>query len=121
MLLQCMLTSAHAGLHCTCTSHTVALTWCPTEVLPNYLCACSMQVRRDHGDVPVLKALTTALGANMWFNCILVLTHGAAAPPDNNSGQMTYEVYANQRTHGLQQAIRHAASPSLRRSPLVAW
>ena len=70
------------------------------------LVLCSMQVRRDHGDVPVLKALTAALGANMWFNCILVLTHGAAAPPDNNGGPMTYEVYANQRTHGLQQAIR---------------
>ena len=54
----------------------------------------------------MLKALTGALGANMWFNCILVLTHGAAAPPDNNAGPMTYDIYANQRTHGLQQAIR---------------
>ena len=71
-----------------------------------------MQVRRDHGDVPVLKALTAALGANMWFNCILVLTHGAAAPPDNNGGPMTYEVYANQRTHGLQPALRCGSSPS---------
>ena len=70
-------------------------------------------MRRDHGDVPVLKALTGALGAAMWFNCILVLTHGAAAPPDNNAGQMTYEVYANQRTHGLQQAIRRGIPPSL--------
>jgi hypothetical protein len=76
-------------------------------------------VRREHGDVPVLRALTAALGANMWFNCILVLTHGAAAPPDNNAGPMTYDVYANQRTHGLQQAIRFAAGDQRLLNPVA--
>ncbi len=62
----------------------------------------------------MLRALTNSLGAAMWFNCILVLTHAAAAPPDNNNGPMTYDVYANQRCHTLQQAIRFvSSSPSL--------
>jgi hypothetical protein len=65
-------------------------------------------VRRDQSDIPVLRALTNSLGAAMWFNCILVLTHANAAPPDNNNGPMTYDVYANQRCHTLQQSIRCA-------------
>jgi hypothetical protein len=63
-------------------------------------------VRRDQSDVPVLRAITAALGSSIWFNCMLVLTHAAAAPPDGANGPLTYEVYTNQRTHALQQAIR---------------
>ncbi|CAL8463774.1 g3308 [Coccomyxa elongata] len=77
------------------------------------------QVRRDQSDIPVLRALTNSLGAAMWFNCILVLTHAAAAPPDNNNGPMTYDVYANQRCHTLQQAIRFAAGDQRLMNPLA--
>lgn len=69
------------------------------------------QVRRDQGDIPVLRAITNSVGAAMWFNCILVLTHAAAAPPDSSNGPIQYETYVNQRTHALQQTIRFG-SPS---------
>lgn len=78
-----------------------------------------VQVRRDQSDIPVLRALTNSLGAAMWFNCILVLTHAAAAPPDNNNGPMTYDVYANQRCHTLQQAIRFVPCSSLTLNPAL--
>ncbi|CAL5224470.1 g7162 [Coccomyxa viridis] len=66
-------------------------------------------VRRDQGDIPVLRAITNSVGAAMWFNCILVLTHANEAPPDSSNGPLQYETYANQRTHALQQTIRYAA------------
>ncbi|KAK9917294.1 hypothetical protein WJX75_002892 [Coccomyxa subellipsoidea] len=77
------------------------------------------KVRRDQSDIPVLRALTNSLGAAMWFNCILVLTHANAAPPDNNNGPMTYDVYANQRCHTLQQSIRFAAGDQRLMNPLA--
>ena len=42
----------------------------------------------------------------MWFNCILVLTHASAAPPDGSNGPLQYDTYVSQRTHALQQTIR---------------
>ena len=69
------------------------------------------QVRRDFGDLPLLKSITGALGPAMWFNAIVVLTHAASAPPDNASGPMSYEMYASNRTHLLQQSIRRAHTP----------
>lgn len=77
------------------------------------ICCPFVQVRRDQSDVPVLRSLTAALGSAMWFNCILVLTHAAAAPPDGSNGvPLSYDVYTNQRTHVLQQAIRCADMPA---------
>lgn len=64
------------------------------------------QVRRNQGDIPVLRAITNSVGAAMWFNCILVLTHANEAPPDGSNGPIQYETYMNQRTHALQQTIR---------------
>ncbi len=74
---------------------------------------CCAQVRRDFGDLPLIKAITGALGGAMWFNAIVVLTHAAAAPPDNASGAMSYEMYASSRTHLLQQSIRRAPAAPL--------
>ena len=68
-------------------------------------------MRRDQGDIPVLRAITNAVGAALWFNCILVLTHAAAAPPDSSNGPIPYDTYVNQRTHLLQQTIRCALMP----------
>lgn len=70
-----------------------------------------MQVRRDQGDIPVLRSITNAMGAGLWFSCILVLTHAGAAPPDGTNGPMQYDTYVNQRTHALQQTIRWARLP----------
>ena len=54
----------------------------------------------------MLRAITNSVGAAMWFNCILVLTHANEAPPDSSNGPIQYETYMNQRTHALQQTIR---------------
>ena len=70
-----------------------------------------MQVRRDQGDIPVLRSITNAMGAGLWFSCILVLTHAGAAPPDGTNGPLQYDTYVNQRTHALQQTIRWASLP----------
>lgn len=83
--------------------------------MPDLLCAA--QVRRDFGDLPLLKSITGALGPAMWFNAIVVLTHAAAAPPDNASGAMSYEMYASNRTHLLQQSIRCATPGAV----CVSW
>ena len=72
-------------------------------------------MRRDQGDIPVLRAITNAVGAALWFNCILVLTHAAAAPPDSSNGPIPYDTYVNQRTHLLQQTIR--CGPTTARYP----
>ena len=36
--------------------------------------------RVDLADLPLLKTITGAFGAAVWFNAIVVLTHGSSAP-----------------------------------------
>lgn len=66
-------------------------------------------VRRDFGDLPLLRSVTEMFGASMWFNTIVVLTHASTAPPEGPNGQISYDMYANHRSHILQQTIRQAA------------
>eukprot|EP00873_Tetraselmis_striata_P028343 jgi/Tetstr1/448607/TSEL_035856.t1 len=66
-------------------------------------------VRRDFGDLPLLRSITEMFGASMWFNTIVVLTHASTAPPEGPNGQISYDMYANHRSHILQQTIRQAA------------
>jgi hypothetical protein len=66
--------------------------------------------RTDFGDLPLLRTITNTFGAAVWFNAIVVLTHASTAPPDGANGQpMSYEQYAAQRSHIVQQTIRQAA------------
>jgi hypothetical protein len=66
--------------------------------------------RADFGDLPLLRTITNTFGAAVWFNAIVVLTHASTAPPDGANGQpMSYETYAAQRSHVVQQTIRQAA------------
>lgn len=64
--------------------------------------------RTDMADVPLLRAITDTFGPNMWFNTIVALTHAAAAPPDSNTGPLSYDSYTRSRTQLLQQNIRWA-------------
>jgi hypothetical protein len=50
--------------------------------------------RVDLADLPLLKTITSTFGASVWFNAIVVLTHGSSAPPDGQNGQpISYEMY----------------------------
>ncbi|CAM8933256.1 unnamed protein product [Rhodiola kirilowii] len=61
---------------------------------------------RDLNDLPLLRAITSCLGASIWRSAIVTLTHAASAPPDGPSGApLTYEVFVAQRSHAVQQAI----------------
>lgn len=65
---------------------------------------------RDFGDVPLLRTITDVLGAAVWFNAIVVLTHASSAPPDGPNGSpLSYEMFLAQRSHVVQQTIRQAA------------
>jgi Toc86/159 family protein import component len=65
---------------------------------------------RDYGDLPLLRTITDVFGAAVWFNAIVVLTHGSSAPPDGPNGvPLSYEMFVAQRSHVVQQTIRQAA------------
>ncbi|XP_074268536.1 translocase of chloroplast 159, chloroplastic-like isoform X2 [Silene latifolia] len=63
---------------------------------------------RDLNDLPLLKTITNSLGASIWRNAIITLTHASSAPPDSQSGTLSYEVLVAQRSHIVQQLIGQA-------------
>ena len=76
--------------------------------------------RSDAADLPLLKTVTGAFGAAVWFNAIVVLTHGSSAPPDGANGQpISYEMYFAQRSHLVQQTIRQAAGDARLMNPVA--
>ena len=76
--------------------------------------------RADAADLPLLKTITGAFGAAVWFNAIVVLTHGSSAPPDGPNGQpISYEMYFAQRSHLVQQTIRQAAGDARLMNPVA--
>lgn len=66
-------------------------------------------VRRDMGDLSLLRTITEKFGAGVWFNTILALTHAAAPPPEGNNGAISFDVFAQSRMHLLQNAVRQSA------------
>ncbi|CAI9104721.1 OLC1v1003457C1 [Oldenlandia corymbosa var. corymbosa] len=64
---------------------------------------------REFGDMPLLRTITEIFGPSIWFNAIVVLTHAASAPPEGPNGATGYDMFVTQRSHVVQQAIRHAA------------
>ena len=76
--------------------------------------------RADAADLPLLKTVTGAFGPAIWFNAIVVLTHGSSAPPDGPNGQpISYEMYFAQRSHLVQQTIRQAAGDARLMNPVA--
>ncbi|KAA8543112.1 hypothetical protein F0562_021393 [Nyssa sinensis] len=73
---------------------------------------------RDLNDLPLLKAITSSLGASIWRSAIVTLTHAAAAPPDGPSGSpLSYEVFVSQRSRVVQQSIGQAVGDLRMMSP----
>ena len=58
---------------------------------------------RTGGELPALKGLSDSLGAQLWLNTIVALTHSGAEPPCSGRGQLSFDVFANQKSHLLQQ------------------
>ena len=76
--------------------------------------------RVDLADLPLLKTITATFGPSVWFNAIVVLTHGSSAPPDGQNGQpISYEMYFAQRSHVVQQIIRQAAGDMRLMNPVA--
>ncbi|KAL1225136.1 Translocase of chloroplast [Cardamine amara subsp. amara] len=64
---------------------------------------------RDLNNLPLLRTVTASLGASIWKNAIVTLTHAASAPPDGPSGTpMSYDVFVAQCSHIVQQSIGQA-------------
>ncbi|GBF93385.1 hypothetical protein Rsub_06423 [Raphidocelis subcapitata] len=77
------------------------------------------QPSRSGGELPVLQALTNALGPAVWLNTVVALTHAGAVPPAGRGGQMSYNSYAQQRNHLLQLIIRNASGDARLMNPMT--
>ena len=65
---------------------------------------------RDYGDLLLLHIITDMLGSAIWYNAIVVVTHGSSPLPDGANGSpFSYELFVAQRSHVVQQTIRQAA------------
>lgn len=80
------------------------------------------------GELPVLRALTDAIGADKWLNTIVALTHACAEPPcattrgrdgRPTAQQVPYSQYATQRSHLLQAFIRQASGDERLMNPMA--
>jgi GTP-binding protein EngB required for normal cell division len=77
-------------------------------------------LRSETADIMILKQVTNTFGPGVWFNAIVVLTHAAGAPPDGPNGQpMSYELYVAQRSHVVQQTVRHASGDARLMNPVA--
>ena len=77
-------------------------------------------LRSETADIMILKQVTNTFGPQVWFNAIVVLTHAAGAPPDGPNGQpMSYELYVAQRSHVVQQTVRHASGDARLMNPVA--
>lgn len=82
--------------------------------------------RKQSGDLPTLQMVTEILGASVWFNSILVLTHAGEPVPESPQGEIGYEVFVQRRVSNLQQSIRYTSLSLLLASlclcrPVSTW
>lgn len=55
----------------------------------------------------MITAISDALGAATWFNCILAFTHSASAPPDGPGGiPQGWDAFIQHRASALLNCIR---------------
>ncbi|KAF3793853.1 Translocase of chloroplast 159 [Nymphaea thermarum] len=65
---------------------------------------------RDTNNLPLLESITSNLGASIWFNVTVALTHASSAPPEGPSGSpLPYETLVSHRSQAVQNSIRQAA------------
>ncbi|CAN6468338.1 unnamed protein product [Victoria cruziana] len=75
---------------------------------------------RDTNDLPLLRSITSYLGASIWFNAIVALTHASSAPPDGPNGTaLGYDTSIAHRSHAVQQSIRQAAGDMRLMNPVA--
>ncbi|KAF3792865.1 Translocase of chloroplast 159 [Nymphaea thermarum] len=75
---------------------------------------------RDSNDLPLLRSITSYLGAPIWFNAIVALTHASSAPPDGPNGTpLGYDTSIAHRSHAVQQSIRQAAGDMRLMNPVA--
>ena len=75
---------------------------------------------RDLNDLPLLRSITSALGASIWRSVIVTLTHAASSPPDGPSGTpLNYELFVAQRSQIVQQTIGQAVGDLRIMSPTL--
>jgi len=64
----------------------------------------------DFADIPLVRDISNTFGASIWWNALIVFTHGGARAPEDSTGQVAnFEYFQNHRGYIVQQMIRQAA------------
>ncbi|KAL0887462.1 hypothetical protein Bca101_011445 [Brassica carinata] len=71
-----------------------------------------------YSDYPILSLITEVLGAAIWSNTILVMTHSSIASEGRN-GSVNYESYVGQRMDVVQHYIHQAVSGTKLENPVL--
>merc|ERR1712176_985640 len=64
----------------------------------------------DFADIPLVRDISNTFGASIWWNALIVFTHGGSRAPEDSTGQIAnFEYFQNHRGYIVQQMIRQAA------------
>ncbi|KAF8113437.1 hypothetical protein N665_0050s0085 [Sinapis alba] len=72
-----------------------------------------------YSDFPLLNLITEILGAAIWLNTILVMTHSSVASEGRNGQSVNYESYVGQRMDVVQHYIHQAVSDTKLENPVL--
>eukprot|EP00798_Chlamydomonas_sp_ICE-L_P015505 gene15505-21592_t len=73
---------------------------------------------RSPADLLCLQGISEYLGPEVWLNTIVAFTHAGSPPPCGAKGTpIPFDVYANQKSHFVQQVIRSASGDSRLMNP----
>ncbi|CAH2072294.1 unnamed protein product [Thlaspi arvense] len=72
-----------------------------------------------YSDFPLLKLISETLGAAIWLNTILVMTHSSIASEGRNGQSLNYESYVGQRMDVVQHYIHQAVSDTKIENPVL--
>ncbi|CAN8252439.1 unnamed protein product [Cochlearia groenlandica] len=72
-----------------------------------------------YSDFPLLKLITEILGAAIWLNTILVMTHSSTGLEGRNGQSTNYESYVGQRMDVVQHYIHQAVSDTKLENPVL--
>lgn len=72
-----------------------------------------------YSDSPLLSLVTDVLGAAIWLNTILVMTHSSTASEGRNGQSVNYESYVGQRMDVVQHYIHQAVSDTKLENPVL--
>lgn len=75
--------------------------------------------RSGTAELPALASLTRVLGSSLWLNTIVALTHAGSVPPASPKGQLNFDVWAQQKSHAVQQVIRAASGDMRLMNPMA--